>query len=116
GERAYGKYPARGGALARVFLESQDAAGALGCGKHFPGLGSGQVDSHLDLPVITRSAQEIWSEDLLPYRQLRDSLPFVMVGHAYYPALQESRPQPATLSRKVVQELLRERIGYGGVI
>lgn len=116
GDRAYGKDPARVGALARVFLESQDAAGVLGCGKHFPGLGSGQVDSHLDLPVIARGAQEIWSEDLLPYRQLRDSLPFVMVGHAYYPALQGSTPEPATLSRTVVQELLRERIGYRGVI
>jgi beta-N-acetylhexosaminidase len=116
GDRAYGSHPESVSALAQIFLESQDAAGVLGCGKHFPGLGGGQVDSHLDLPVISRSEEELWSEDLLPYRELRDLLPFVMVGHAYYPALQGRSPQAATLSRSVVRELLRERVGYPGVI
>jgi len=115
GDRAYGADPEVVGRLARVFLEAQAAAGALGCGKHFPGLGGGRVDSHLDLPRIDRSAEEIWREDLLPYRRLHDALPMVMVGHAHYPALQGSEPRPATLSREVVTGILRAKVGYRGV-
>ncbi len=116
GDRAYGSDPEAVARLARVFLEAQALAGIPGCGKHFPGLGGGRVDSHLDLPRIERSAGEIWEEDLLPYRRLGDALPMVMVGHAHYPALQGSEPRPATLSREVVTSLLRKRLGYRGVV
>ena len=116
GDRAYGSDPGRVAHLARIFLGAQDAAGVLGCGKHFPGLGGGTVDSHRELPVIPRSAEGLWNGDLLPYRELRHLLPLVMVGHAYYPALQGKTPHPATLSRALVRELLRERLGYRGVI
>ena len=115
GDRAYGTDPEVVGRLARLFLDAEAAAGVPGCGKHFPGLGGGRVDSHLDLPRIDRSADELWREDLLPYRRLRDTLPMVMVGHAYYPAFQGSEPRPATLSREVVTDLLRKKIGYRGV-
>jgi beta-N-acetylhexosaminidase len=115
GDRAYGTDPEVVGRLARVFLDAQAAAGVPGCGKHFPGLGAGRVDSHLDLPCIDRSAEEIWREDLLPYRLLHDALPMVMVGHAHYPALQGSEPRPATLSPEVVTDLLRAKVGYRGV-
>jgi len=116
GDRAYGADPLEVARLARIFLESQGLAGVLGCGKHFPGLGGGRVDSHLDLPRIERSAEELWREDLLPYRRLGEALPMVMVGHAYYPALQGKVPGPATLSGQVVGELLRGKIGYPGII
>jgi beta-N-acetylhexosaminidase len=116
GDRAYGDDPDRVVRMAGIFLQAQALAGVLGCGKHFPGLGGAVVDSHLELPVIPRSAEQIWSEDLHPYRALREELPMVMVGHAFYPALQGKSPQPATLSEAVVRKLLRERIGYRGVI
>jgi beta-N-acetylhexosaminidase len=116
GDRAYGTDPEVVGHLARIFLEGQEAARVPGCGKHFPGLGGGTVDSHIDLPRIERSADEMWREDLLPYRRLRDALPMVMVGHAHYPSLQGAEPRPASLSREVVGGLLRERIGYRGVV
>ena len=116
GDRAYGTDPEEVGRLARIFLEAQESAGVPGCGKHFPGLGGGTVDSHVDLPRIDRSADEMWREDLLPYRRLRDVLPMVMVGHAHYPSLQGGEPRPASLSREVVAGLLRERIGYRGVV
>jgi beta-N-acetylhexosaminidase len=116
GDRAYGRDPEKVSSLARVFLTTQAQQGVLGCGKHFPGLGGGTVDSHVSLPVIPGDADRLWSEDLLPYRSLRDILPMVMVGHAYYPALQGSPPTPATLSEAVVRRLLRERTGFQGVI
>ncbi|PYQ12561.1 MAG: hypothetical protein DMH00_05635 [Acidobacteria bacterium] len=72
GDRAYGSDPGRVAHLARIFLGAQDAAGVLGCGKHFPGLGGGTVDSHRELPVIPRSAEGLWNGDLLPYRELWD--------------------------------------------
>jgi len=114
GDRAYGSDPAAVTRLAGIFLDSH--SGALGCGKHFPGLGGGEVDSHLSLPVITRAAEKLWESDLLPYRKLNHRLGMVMVGHAYYPSLQGRIPVPATLSEAVVQRLLRERIGFAGVI
>lgn len=115
GDRAYGEDPEMVSRLARVFLDRQREAGVLGCGKHFPGLGGGNVDSHLDLPRIGRPAEALWKEDLAPYRRLREELPMVMVGHAYYPALQGTSRVPATLSRAMVTDLLRSRIGYAGV-
>jgi beta-N-acetylhexosaminidase len=74
------------------------------------------VDSHLELPRIERSADKIWTEDLAPYRALREDLPMVMVGHAHYPSLQGREPSPATLSRKVVHDLLRTGIPFSGLI
>jgi beta-N-acetylhexosaminidase len=116
GNRSYGEDPDTVTRLARVFLETQDRERVSGCGKHFPGLGGGRVDSHQDLPVIEHDAERLWERDLLPYRVLRGVTPMVMVGHAYYPALQGPQPRPATLSPEIVTGLLRDRIGYGGVV
>lgn len=116
GDRAYGSDPRRVAHLAGLFIDAQREEAVLGCGKHFPGLGEGRVDSHLDLPVIRKPSATLWSSDLLPYRELGGRLPMIMVGHAFYPGLQGSTPRPATLSELVVQQLLRERIGYRGVI
>jgi beta-N-acetylhexosaminidase len=116
GDRAFGEEPGRVADLARVVLRTHLRAGVIPVGKHFPGLGSARADTHRTLPVIRRTRTRLWSEDLLPYRRLRDLLPMVMVGHAYYPALQGQRPAPATLSSAVVQRLLRRRIGYRGLI
>ena len=71
---------------ARHFLEGLARHGVLGCGKHFPGLGSGQVDSHHATPTITKPFDLLWKEDLLPYRRLAKQLPMVMVSHAAYSA------------------------------
>src|SRR5437660_9091932 len=65
---------------AREFLAGIRKAGVLGCGKHFPGLGEGKLDSHDELPKIEKSLRKLWAEDLFPYRALRQQLPFVMVS------------------------------------
>ena len=102
-------------AYARGFLSGLRAAAVLGCGKHFPGLGEGTLDSHQSLPEIAKPLKKMWSEDLLPYRRLRNTLPFVMVAHAAYPAVTGDNI-PASLSRQWVSEILRKRIGYRNLI
>jgi beta-N-acetylhexosaminidase len=100
---------------AREFLRGLKAAKVLGCGKHFPGLGEANLDSHQDMPVVQKSWKKMWEEDLAPYRELRRQLPFVMVAHASYPEVTNNQ-LPASLSRKWMQDVLRKKIGYRGLI
>lgn len=93
-------------------LKSQDV---VGCGKHFPGLGGGTLDSHLETPKIQRSWDDLWKEDMEPYRALRDKMPMVMVNHAAYP-LTADPTRPATVSKFWMQTVLRKRIGYSGIV
>jgi beta-N-acetylhexosaminidase len=102
-------------AYAREFLAGLASAKVLGCGKHFPGLGEGKLDSHRALPVIEKSLKQLWAEDLVPYRTLRRQLPFVMVSHAAYPQVTKSKT-PASLSRIWIHDILRQRIGYRNLI
>jgi beta-N-acetylhexosaminidase len=100
---------------AREFLKGLKAAKVLGCGKHFPGLGEGNLDSHHSMPVVQKAWKSMWEQDLLPYRELRRQIPFVMVAHASYPQVTKDN-LPASLSRKWMQDVLRKKIGYRGLI
>ncbi|HEX6804628.1 MAG TPA: beta-N-acetylhexosaminidase [Terriglobales bacterium] len=100
---------------ARAFLAGLRAAGVVGAGKHFPGLGEGSIDSHEDLPIINKGFHALWDEDLVPYRLMKRDLPMVLVNHASYPAVTRDR-LPASLSRKWITDVLRRRIGFRGLI
>lgn len=102
-------------AYARGFLAGLRASRILGCGKHFPGLGEGTLDSHHALPVIEKPLEKMWFEDLLPYRTLRGALPLVMVAHAAYPEV-TSDNTPTSLSGLWISQILRKRIGYRNLI
>ena len=102
-------------AYARAFLAGLGDEGVLGCGKHFPGLGEGRLDSHHELPVIEKPWKKLWEQDLVPYRTLRRELPFVMVSHAEYPAVTRDS-MPASLTKKWITDILRKKIGYRGLI
>ena len=115
GSRAVSKNPHATTAYAREFLSGLRAEKMLGCGKHFPGLGEAMLDSHHALPVIEKPWKRLWAEDLLPYRALRNRLPFVMIAHAAYPQVTHDR-RPASLSREWITNILRKRIGYGNLI
>jgi len=99
----------------REFLRGLKAAKVLGCGKHFPGLGEANLDSHHDMPVVKKEFKQMWKEDLVPYRELHRQIPFVMVAHAAYPKVTNNK-QPASLSRKWMHDVLRKKIGYKGLI
>ncbi len=100
---------------AREFLAGLAAQNVAGCGKHFPGLGGGALDSHLGTPAIHRSARALERADLVPYRELCSELPMVMVSHASYPET-PSKKLPASVSSYWIQAVLRKRIGYRGII
>src|SRR5207249_11511393 len=95
---------------AREFLAGLRAAGVIGAGKHLPGLGEGNLDSHHDLPVIKKPFKKLWEEDLVPYRTMKRELPMVLVNHANYPAVTRDR-LPASLAKKWIADVLRRRIG-----
>ena len=105
--------PAKVTAYAKNFLQGLAEHGVLGSGKHFPGLGSGPVDSHHATPTITKPLASLWNEDLLPYRRLVAQLPMVMVSHASYSAAVE---EPASISAYWITEVLVREIGYQGLI
>jgi beta-N-acetylhexosaminidase len=100
---------------ARPFLNGLQRAGVRGCGKHFPGLGGGRLDSHLHLPRIQRDWSALWAEDLLPYRELKAELPMVMVAHAAYSRV-GGENGPASQSHFWIKTVLRRRIGYRGLV
>jgi len=102
-------------AYAGSFLAGMAAQGVVGCCKHFPGLGGGTRDSHLETPEIRRAWPQLWQEDLEPYRVLRAEMPIVMVNHAAYPKT-EDKKRPASVSNFWIQTVLRKRIGYQGII
>ena len=107
--------PKKTASYAREFLKGLKDSGVLGCGKHFPGLGEADLDTHKELPSIRKPWKRLWEEDVAPYRMLRREMAFVMVAHACYPEVTPAG-QPASLSRKWLTEVLREKIGYRGLI
>ncbi len=100
---------------AREFLAGLKSRGVVGCGKHFPGLGGGTLDTHVETPAIGRNWDEMWSEDLVPYRELHNEMPIVMMNHAAYPRT-PGKKLPASVSNFWIGQILRKRIGYRGII
>ena len=99
---------------ARQFLRGLLGARILGCGKHFPGLGEVDLDTHKDLPVVAKSLRRLLAEDAAAYQALRRVLPFVMVCHAIYSAVAPDR-LPASLSKKWMTDILRKKLGFTGL-
>jgi beta-N-acetylhexosaminidase len=101
-------------AYATVFLQGLNAEGVLGCGKHFPGLGGGTLDSHHAMPLIERSWKELWTQDLVPFRALAPKLPMMMVAHAAYPQIKGRTP--ASISPFWIFTILKKRVGFEGLV
>ena len=91
-------------------------SGMITTGKHFPGRGDSAVDAHYNVPVIDVDEKTLWERELLPYRVLieQDLLPSIMIAHSIFPAIDPD--DIATVSKKVITELLREKLGFNGVI
>jgi beta-N-acetylhexosaminidase len=115
GSRAVSANPRETVTYAGEFLAGLRAANVMGCGKHFPGLGEGKLDTHHELPVIEKPMKKMWAEDLLPYRTLRRQLPMVMISHAAYPGITGDRT-PASLSKVWITDILRKRIDYRNLV
>lgn len=112
GDRAYGSEPMRVAALGRAALEGLADAGIAGTIKHMPGHGRAAVDSHKELPTVTAGEAEL-ETDLMPFRRLAHAA-MAMTGHVRFTAWDEVNP--ATLSPFVIGEVIRKRIGFGGLL
>jgi beta-N-acetylhexosaminidase len=115
GTRAPAASPGDVVGYAREFLAGLAERNVVGCGKHFPGLGGAAGDTHFMTPAIGRDWQQIWDEDLVPYRELHSTMPMIMMNHAAYPET-PGKNEPASASSFWITEVLRKRIGYRGII
>jgi beta-glucosidase-like glycosyl hydrolase len=115
GSRAFGSDPVSASRHVRAWIEGCRAGGALTCAKHFPGHGRTTADSHLQLPSVDVPASAL-EADLAPFRAaIEAQVDSVMTAHVAYPAYDPSGA-PATLSRPILTGLLRERLGFEGIV
>lgn len=115
GMRALGEDAESVARSAREFLQAMEREGVLGCPKHFPGHGDTGVDSHYDLPVVQRGLDELRRRELLPFAAMvRAGARMIMSAHILYPLIDAEFP--ATLSRFWLHDVLREELGFQGVI
>ena len=112
GDRAFSPSPEVVTELGRSYLAGMRDAGMRSCGKHFPGHGSVEADSHTDDVADPRPLQDIETSDMLPFRALRDGLDALMIAHVVYPAVDD---RPAGYSSVWLRNILRERLGFRGL-
>ncbi len=113
GDRAYGSEPAKVAALGRAACEGLLAGGVLPIVKHIPGHGRATVDSHRDCPRVSTGRELLDSTDFAPFGAL-SSMPWAMTAHVVFTAIDPD--EPATLSPRVVTEVIRGAIGFDGVL
>ena len=113
GSRSFEGDPELATRLAGAFIRGMDAAGMAATGKHFPGHGWAEADSHVAIPVDERSLDDIRARDLIPFQRLSKQLAAVMPAHVIYPQVDAG---PAGFSRRWLQDILRGELGFEGVI
>ena len=116
GPRAFGDDPVKTGILGAAFARGQLDTGVIPTAKHFPGHGDTALDSHGILPRINIPYETLWDREFIPYRMMiAEGVPAIMSGHLSFP-LTEGGNTPASLSRFFLTEVLRNRLGFNGVI
>lgn len=105
------------------YIKTLEGSGLISCAKHFPGHGDTSIDSHISLPVITKSYKDLMDIDVMPFvKAIEVGVSSIMIGHLLVQALapdsiyQGLDPRPASLSEKVIKGLLREKLGFDGLI
>lgn len=115
GPRAFGTTPESAAAGARDYYLGLRELGIIGCAKHFPGHGDTNTDSHLELPTLNLTVEELRSRELIPFKVLiNEQVPMVMTAHILFPKIDAD--VPATLSQSILTGILREELGFEGVI
>ncbi|HVF29045.1 MAG TPA: glycoside hydrolase family 3 N-terminal domain-containing protein, partial [Pyrinomonadaceae bacterium] len=124
--RSFGRSPGEVLGYTMVYLRGLQGAGCLGCAKHFPGIGAGEVDTHDEMAVINLSHDDLLAQDLAPYIELfqrEDNMVHaVMVSHGGFPKIDIGRGVaggrlvPASINYEIVTRLLREELGYDGLV
>jgi beta-glucosidase-like glycosyl hydrolase len=115
GSRAFSDDPDLVTRLGLAFIEGVQEEGVLACAKHYPGHGDTELDSHADLPEVLATAEVLRERELVPFQAAaRAGVGLVMTAHAIYPAMDPDHP--ATFSRAIVTDVLKEGWGYGGLV
>ncbi len=115
GDRSFHQNPEWIGPIAAAFIEGFHQAGMVSCGKHFPGHGDTQEDSHLTLPCVTATQQQMQQRELIPFAAaIRAGVPTLMTAHVLYPAWDEKFC--GTLASRLNREVLRDQLGFEGVL
>jgi beta-N-acetylhexosaminidase len=114
-ERMFSTESSETARLSAAFVEELSKKHILACARHFPGMGGATSDPHFVLPRIDRSRRQMLHEDVPPFAGLCNQVGMVMMSHAWYPGLGDENPVPASLSPRIVQGLLRKKIGFRGV-
>ena len=113
--RCYGKTVEQVVRNAGAFNEAMRGQGIASCGKHFPGYSAATSDAHYQLPRIDRSREELDQNELAVFRQFVRDVDSMMICHGWYPCF-EPQPKPATVSRRIATELLRNEFGFDGLV
>jgi len=117
GMRSFGEDPANVSLKAYHYMKGMQDHGLIACAKHFPGHGNTDVDSHVDLPVISASKNELKDVELVPFQYLIDKgVSAIMVAHLSVPALEHKKNVPSSLSEKIVDGYLKNKMGFEGLI
>jgi len=115
--RSFGEDPQNVAEMGLAFFRAAEAAGVIACGKHFPGHGDTDMDSHRELPVVPHSRERMDAVELVPFKRCIDAgMSFIMSAHIVFPAVDPTPGLPATLSRKILTGLLRDELRFRGVI
>ncbi len=116
GFRSFGADKDKVARLGVAYMKGMQSTGIMACAKHFPGHGDVAVDSHLDLPVINKSKDQLDSLELYPFKQLfKNGVGSVMIAHLYIPAIDSTANRATSLSKNNVTGLLRNELGYKGL-
>lgn len=113
--RCYGRDVAEVIRNAEAFNKGLREEGIASCGKHFPGYSRAPLDAHHELPEITLSREDLETHELAVFRHFADKIDSMMIGHAFYTALESTRT-PASLSETVITGMLRQQFGFKGLI
>ncbi|MFA9187550.1 glycoside hydrolase family 3 N-terminal domain-containing protein [Flavobacterium sp. FBOR7N2.3] len=117
GYRSFGEDKNKVANFALEYLRGMNDTGVLGCLKHFPGHGNTNVDSHLGLPILEENLEQLLGNELHPFiKGIENNVDSIMIGHLAVPALNEGKDTSATLSKNIIQTLLREQLGYDGLV
>jgi beta-N-acetylhexosaminidase len=117
GNRSFGDDKANVAAKASAYMKGLQRQGVIAVAKHFPGHGDTEKDSHHTLPVVNHSKQYLIEKELFPFRRLiKDSITAIMSGHLHVPALDGSSELPSSLSKKVLDGVLRKEMGFKGLV
>ena len=113
--RCYGRDVEETVRLAGAFNDALRGQGIASCGKHFPGYSAATVDAHHDLPLIERTRVQLDANELAVFRQFADRVDSMMICHGWYTSLVAEKT-PASLSRRIITDLLRNEFGFDGLV